>query len=234
MKKSSLMLGHATQVALIAAVVALSCLCTTVARAERHTGFEAALRLGYGIPLGDAAGNAELSDGIAGQVPLILDIGYRITPMVFLGVYGQYGFAWLSDNYADGCDATNASCSAHDIRLGIEAQFHFQPLEKLDPWIGVGIGYEWAGLDVEVGNMEVDTTLSGFEFINLQAGLDIRVSEHFYVGPFLNFSIGQYSSASASCSGGGLCADQFGVNGDIDDKAVHEWLMLGVRAGFGP
>lgn len=227
-KKSGLVLGHGW----IAAAFVTSCLFANVARAEPGTGFEAALRLGYGIPLGDAVEDGKLSDGIGGQVPIIVDIGYRITPLVFLGLYAQYGFAWLNDDNA--CDATNASCSAHDIRLGIEAQFHLRPREQLDPWIGVGIGYEWAGLSVEAANTEVSTTLSGFEFINLQAGLDVKLGEHFYLGPFLNFSIGQYSDASVTCTGGAFCANQFGVNGSIDRKAVHEWLILGVRAGYGP
>jgi hypothetical protein len=203
--------------------------------AAEDTGFEAGLRVGYGIPLGSAAEDVDLSDAVGGQVPLILDLGYRVTPNVFVGLYFQYGFAWVGGNTADLCDASGADCSAQDIRLGLEGHFHFSPRENLDPWIGLGFGYEWAGLSVEGGNTNFSTGLNGFEFINLQAGLDIRAGEHFYVGPFLTLSVGQYSEATVDCESG-FCGNgnQFGASGDIDNKAMHEWLLLGVRGAYAP
>ena len=39
--------------------------------------------------------------------------------------------------------------------------------------------------------------------------------------PFVAFSLGQYSSVSVN-----------GTSSDITDKALHEWLFLGVRGQF--
>jgi outer membrane protein W len=207
-------------------------LCTT-ARAE-GTGFEASLRVGYGIPLGDVEKNSKLSDGIGGEVPLIIDIGYRVIPNLFVGLYGQYAFGWVSGVFSDACDASSQiSCSAHDMRLGVEGHFHFMPGEKLDPWVGLGIGYEWLGISASGRGAEASSTISGFEFVNLQAGLDIAVAEHFYVGPFVTLTIAQSSSVSVDC-GSGQCGSQFEGNGDIKDKALHEWLLLGVRGAYAP
>jgi outer membrane protein W len=197
------------------------------------TGFEAGLRLGYGIPLGSATDNGDLSDAVGGQVPLILDIGYRVIPNLFIGLYAQYGFAWVGDNFDDLCDLSGASCSAHDIRLGVEGHFHFRPREKLDPWIGLGIGYEWLSMSAEQNDVELSMTFHGFEFVNLQAGLDIRVAENFYLGAFLTLTIAEFSEASVDGDAPAFGA-QFGANGDIDDKGVHEWLLLGVRGAYAP
>lgn len=217
------------------ALAAVGCWATLTPRAAaQNTGFEAGLRLGYGIPLGSLVENSDLSDGVGGQVPLILDVGYRVIPNLFVGLYAQYGFAWVGGDISDACDATNADCSAHDIRLGIEGHYHFQPREQLDPWIGLGIGYEWLGMSVEAGNTEVSFGAHGFEFINLQAGLDIRASDNFYVGPFLTLSIGQFSETTVDCDTGVCDNFSFGASGDIENKAMHQWLLLGVRGAYAP
>ncbi|HET6338619.1 MAG TPA: outer membrane beta-barrel protein [Polyangiales bacterium] len=224
---------------LLAAVLACGCLFSTAAHAhDRDTGFEGGLRVGYGIPLGDADGgpDSSLSGGISGQIPIQIDLGYRVIPNLTIGLYGQYGFGFVGDDASDGCDASSQiSCSAHDIRLGIQAHYHFQPGQKLDPWIGLGLGYEWMGFSVEGGGLEVSSTLHGFEFFNFQAGLDIAVAEHFYIGPVLTLSFAQFSSLSIDCSSSsGLCDQMPSASGDIDEKALHEWLMIGVRGVYAP
>jgi hypothetical protein len=75
------------------------------------------------------------------------------------------------------------------------------------------------------------STGKGFEFINLQGGLDFKVAPGLALGPFLSFSIGQYSSASVSCSGN-ACGGFASASDDIDEKAPHQWLLLGVRGTF--
>jgi hypothetical protein len=219
---------------LLIVLLTLGCSVLVADRAHaKDTGFEAGLRVGYGIPLGSAAGDADLSDGVGGQVPLILDVGYRVIPNLFLGLYAQYGFSWVGDTYDQLCDAPGASCSAHDIRLGIEGHLHFKPREKIDPWVGLGLGYEWLTVGAEASNVEVSTTFSGFEFVNLQAGLDIKAADNFYIGPFLALTIAQFSDASLDSDVPAL-GGEFGADGDIEDKAVHEWLLLGVRGAYAP
>jgi hypothetical protein len=204
-------------------------------------GFELGGRLGYGIPLGKTDDNSDLSDAISGMIPLQLDLGYRVSPAFSIGGYVMYGIGFVGDEISNNCDnaddvpGVNASCSARDVRLGVQAQFHFLPKKKLDPWLGVGLGYEWLtiGEDISGGGREADfsATGKGFEFINLQGGLDFKVTPGLALGPFLSFSIGQYGSTSTSCSGNG-CAGVATESGDIDDKAAHQWLLLGVKGTF--
>ena len=180
------------------------------------------LRVGYGIPMGDAVKDGKLSDGVSGMIPIWLDLGYMVTPNIMVGLYGQYGLVMLSSDRKDACDALNVDCSASDIRFGIQGQYHLSPAESLDPWFGLGIGYEM--LNTKAGDAK--SGLSGLEFANIQAGADFKVADSFGVGPFLSFSLGQFSSQSAD-------PEPPGFDSSIKDKGMHQWLTLGVKGTFG-
>lgn len=212
----------------------------STARAE---GFELGARVGYAFPMGklsDQGTNNSLADAVSGMVPLQLDIGYRVLPSLMVGGYVMYGFGIVSDTIDKQCDAlkalgADATCSAHDVRLGLQAQYHFAPKASLDPWLGAGIGYEWLTFGVHAARAGVsnDTSVTGkgFEFINLQGGVDFAVAPGLGLGPFLSFSVGQYGESSTSCDGAG-CDASDSTSQDIDDKALHQWLTLGVRGTF--
>lgn len=204
-------------------------------------GFELGARLGYGIPMGKAvdATDGELSKTIKGMVPLQLDVGYRVIPNLTLGGYVMYGFGLLGDEISSSCDQSKAlgidvSCGVSDLRLGIQGQFHIMPTQDVDPWVGVGLGYEWLSFSSEVSSggrsQEVTLKAKGMEFLSLQGGADFNVAPGLGLGPFLSFSLGQYSSTSDSCSG--ECAGFTNESEDIANKALHQWLLLGVRGTF--
>jgi hypothetical protein len=184
--------------------------------------------------LGSVAGDSDLSDGISGQIPIWLDVGYRPIDALMIGLYLQYGIGILGSELDAVCDVDAIDCSASDIRLGLQVHYHISPHEQLDPWIGIGIGYEWLSIGVEGMGVEVGADVDGFEFLNLQAGLDIEVAEHFKIGPVLSFSLGQFSNASADCSGTVMCTLLDSTGSEINDKALHEWLMIGVRGAYTP
>lgn len=225
-RKSALGLGLSVLVAALA---------VATPAAAQESGFEAGLRTGYGLPLGDAAdgANEEISSVIAGVVPLWVDLGYRATPNVFIGAYFQYGFGLLGDDLDDLCDTDvfDVDCSVHSHRLGAQLHYHFSPRESADPWLGIGFGYEWLSMSIEGEGGKLSVTSRGFELANFQGGVDFYPAENFYLGPFLSFSLDQYSSAEFECSGPFDCGDAE-VDGDIEDKSIHNWLMIGVRGGF--
>ncbi len=180
------------------------------------------LRLGYGIPLGSSSDGVDLSETYSGMLPIWVDAGYMVTPNIMVGLYFQYGIGFIAD-----CPS-GASCSGSDMRFGLQGQYHLAGAEKkLDPWFGLGIGYEIASASAEAGGAEVNTTVKGFEFLNLQGGVDFPVGDALSVGPFLSFSLGQYSSATIEAP-----APIGDSDGDITDKAMHEWLVIGVKGTF--
>ncbi len=198
---------------------------------ERLTGFELGGRVGYGLPLGRVADadDSDLKDGISGQIPLWLDVGYRVAPNVMIGAYFSYGFGFLGSDLEDACDTID--CSVHDMRFGGQLQFHVQPGQEVDPWFGAGFGYEWLSFTIssDVTDTDVSSTFHGFEFLNLQAGLDFVVGNG-GMGPFMAFTLAQYDTASQSCSG--TCTGFDDDSESIDDKAMHQWLIFGVRGTF--
>lgn len=192
---------------------------TTAAHADRDgdpeptsTGIELGLRSGFALPFGKGVN----SDVTPGQVPFQLDVGYRITPSIAVGALVQYGVVLLKSSR--GCDASGVSCSAHDIVFGGQIHYHGAPEKTLDPWVGLGLGYEIFTESVSAGNQDLSLSFKGFQFAKMQLGADYRVNESFAVGPFIDFSIGMYTSASIG-----------DTSGDINDPKPHEWLTFGLR-----
>jgi hypothetical protein len=189
--------------------------------------------LGYGLPFGEMSEGSDLGDGISGQLPLWLDVGYRLNPKLFLGAYVQYGFGFVGDAIDEGCDRSDEiDCTATDVRLGLQLHYHIAPQSAANPWLGLGAGYEWMSLGTEAAGMEAGVTLSGFEFINLQLGLDFRLARHLFAGPFVSMSVGQYDEISFDCDGPFCSELSTSTDGEIEDTAIHGWVVLGLRATY--
>jgi len=186
---------------------------------------ELGLRLGFGYPVGNegavaGANNASLHDDISGMIPVWIDAGFRANPNVYVGVFFQYGFAFVNNNQNPDCAQSGVSCSAKDLRLGVNAHYHFSPGESFDPWVGVGVGYEWLALDISAGNISASATAGGFEFGNLQLGGDFAVAPNFGIGPFFTVTLAQYNHLSGA------------TDADLATKSIHSWLIGGVRGVF--
>jgi outer membrane protein W len=220
------------KIVITAAVAALGATFAGTAMADDakgpSSGVEVGLRAGYGIPLGSAEGApaggqaSAMSDSFSGMIPIQIDALYMINPNIRVGLYFQYGLVSLADKFAGGvCKASGVSCSAHDLRYGVQAHYHIMPENQIDPWVGLGIGMESVSGSASAGGQSIDFGVSGLEFLNIQAGADYKVMPNLGVGPFVNFSLGQYSSAT-----------QNGQSADIQNKAMHEWLIIGVRGAY--
>lgn len=195
-------------------IIAVLCLITPMfyassASAGSDSGLGLSLRLGYGLPLGEVQKESKLSDAVTGEIPVVLSVGYRINPNIYVGGLMQYGMAFVKD-CPDG-----ASCSAYDMRLGIEGIYNIMPDANISPWVGIGLGYEI----LHGSRDDYSGSSKGLEFINLQAGGDFKLSPMFLIGPYVSCSVGQYSSWSSE-----------GQSGDIEEKSIHEWLQVGVKA----
>jgi hypothetical protein len=198
----------------------------TESKRSKIRGVELGFRAGYGVPLGRADGNVRFSEAIAGMVPLWVDIGYRMKPNWYLGAFFQYGIARASSIDRPTCSNPNSrfSCSMNNLRFGLNAHYHFMPAHSFDPWIGIGAGYEISNSTFTTrvaGGDDYSHTREGFEFGNLQLGFDYRETPKFGIGPFVTFTIAQFSTGA-------------GVDYPIPavDKTIHGWLIVGVRGVF--
>lgn len=208
-------------------------------QAQEDRGFALGLRAGYSLPLGSLAGsdrgeNPKMSDVYSGAVPLQVDLGYFFNSNVYLGAYFQYAPVFLAEDCASG-----ASCSANQMRFGINASYHFRAGEKFMPWLGLGIGYEMLNTKVSASANGMESSIGvgarGIEFASVQGGADYRVNDTFSIGPYVSLAAGVYQTATTS-----LETKNVPILGDIsesasesiDNKAVHAWLSGGVRMQF--
>jgi hypothetical protein len=197
------------------------------AASRRLRGFELGARSGFGLPLGSASG---VSDGdfnklIANMVPIWLDAGFRATPNLFVGAYFMYGVGSPPSGAAMTCGTSGLSCSFHDTRIGVEFQYHAAS-ETVDPWLGLGSGFEWYGFDESQGNQSAGLGASGWEFVNIQVGVDYKPAVEFGIGPFLMLTLAEFDHASLTSTNGGS-QDQ-----SISNQALHQWFVMGLRGIF--
>jgi len=184
-------------------------------------GVDLAVRTGYALPFGkisNAAGDS-LTDGISGAVPLVVDALYRFNQEFGAGVLFQYAFAQTKDS-ASGC-GNGVNCSASAIHLALQGVYRPVVSGPIAPWLGIGTGYEWFQVTASANGLSASGSVSGFEFLLVQAGGDFKVAPQFTLGPFVMFSLGEYRSQSVG-----------GTSMDISGTAMHEWLELGVRGTF--
>jgi hypothetical protein len=180
---------------------------------------ELGVRTGYALPLGRLTGlaNDELSNATPGVVPIWFDAGYRLNEHMLLGAYFQYGFG---HSYATS-DCQGGGCPATDILIGGQFHYHLLPDRLVDPWLGVGAGYEILNFTT-LGGGEQDYSFEGFDFLNVQAGADFKITRSLGIGPFAAFTLGEFAHCSPSPLG--FCSMP-----NIAPAAPHEWLIFGIR-----
>jgi hypothetical protein len=226
------MVRHASAIGLACGVLFAASAAFAQAPAGKPDGLALGIRTGYALPIGTigatpGTSSQDLTAAVRGVLPIWLDAGYRVSPNFYLGGFFQYGFGIASK---DG-PCSVISCSAHDLQFGANVHYHIQPAGSFDPWVGVGVGYEILQFSESVlrgegGTDDFSRSFKGFEFITLQAGGDFKATPDFAVGPFANFSLGQFSSYSASLAGSPS------PSGDLAETGIHEWLTIGVRGQY--
>lgn len=192
------------------------------------SGLELGARLAYSIPLGSLTGaeNDALSNTVSGRLPFGIDVGYRINRALYVGGFLQYAALFVANNSTTGCGQNGVSCSGSDFQLGIQAAYHPLQTGALDPWLGLGVGYEMANVDITKGSTSASAQVTGFQFLNLMAGAEYKVDKNFGVGPLVSLSLGEYSNQKV-CEAGGQC-----VSTSISNSALHEWLTFGVQGAY--
>jgi hypothetical protein len=202
--------------------VALSAFLPVAAEARVSLG----VRLGYAMAGGDAVKDGQMTDVIDGAIPIQLDLGYMVMPDLTIGAFFSYGFGRLGSEISDECDAFDLDCSASNMRLGVRGQYDFSTVSPtFVPWLGLGVGYEWANLEQSDGTDTLKLGFKGWEWVSLEVGGDYKLSPMARAGIFVAYSFGQYSSATLDLNGDSQTED-------ITDKGTHTYLTFGLRGQF--
>jgi hypothetical protein len=177
--------------------------------------------IGVGVPGGDISneGDGRLGDVVNNAVPVGVEFAYRFNPIFRAGVYFEGTPLSVSTNAC----APGDPCDGSDFQFGFDAQLHLAPFRRVDPWIGLGLGYEWMRIDATNSDGNPDRwTYEGWVFPRFSAGLDIPLTPFFSLGPYLTYEAGRFSHVFQDSRGGF----------DIGDQAYHGWLEIGVRGNF--
>lgn len=169
------------------------------------------VRAGYALGLGYLDETSRMSDAVGEQIPVQLDLAFRVRRDLAVGAYLSYGFGRVTGDMQTTCGG-GGTCTSDALRLGAQVLYYF-PHERPAPWVGVGIGYE--SISVDTG--PVDLKVTGYELLVLQGGIDVHESARVSVGAFLSVSLGRYTDQ-----------DVGGVRTPLDER-LHEWVTLGVR-----
>jgi hypothetical protein len=225
MKSSIIVVTVVGAVALSSSSFAQEPLIEPVLVPKGHTGFQLALRPGLAIPFGEGGKDVAMSDVLSPQIPLLIDIGGKIIPELFLGAYFGFAAGLPAGTTKDACDANGGGCAAVRLNFGIEVVGHMMPRSQVDPWVGYGFGYETLGIGASSNGMLKSVGYGGLEFGRLMAGVDFRLTRVFGVGPFADLAVGQYSTVSVDGNSADIASDA---------KAAHLWLTVGARFVFFP
>jgi hypothetical protein len=181
-----------------------------------------ALRTGYALPAGSADGGEDMSDFFAGQLPFLLEIGAKSSDAIFVGGYLGFGLGSVAGKADRQCSTLGLSCSTTSFRGGFEILGYFAPGQELDPWIGYGIGFESASVNLSGPGGDASVSMSGPEWAHLMAGFDYRFDRRFGLGFLVDLSFAEYTRIQVEGPG-------TNGSGEVGNKTIHEWVTLGVR-----
>ncbi len=157
----------------------------------------------YAVGTGIVYSGFSVSDGSHGAMPLIVDLGWRFLPQLYGGLYGQYAPVFTKTN--DVVCFEGFTCATQDYRFGLEVDFHPVPRSRLDPYIGLGGGYEILQTKVSgpqvvptpgglvPATVEASAIDRGWEFATVIVGFDGRIDPAVGVGLFASFSLNEYN-----------------------------------------
>ncbi|MHA7629173.1 hypothetical protein [Corallococcus sp. M7] len=205
--------------------------------------------LGYVYTNGQApSGGLEdlkITDSAKVSFPVIAELGFRVTPRFYLGVWGSWEPVLTKTNELS-CPE-GFQCDTFQWRVGPEVRYHVRPGSSFDPWIGLGVGLEILKSHVEGDTQvqvapgvflptHVDTHVTdrGPTIARLTLGGDVRVARSLSVGPIITASVGQYTVRT-----GTQTLDITGVGtrdqglAPVDD-GFHALFTVGLRLAFLP
>ncbi|NOK09040.1 hypothetical protein [Corallococcus exercitus] len=219
-------------------------------RPEGPMGLEFAVSGNVGFGLGYVYTNGQapsggledlkITDSAKVSFPIIAELGFRVTPRFYLGVWGSWEPVLTKTN--DLSCPEGFDCSTYQWRIGPEVRYHIRPGASFDPWIGLGVGLEILKSHVEgdtqvqaapgvfvPAHVDTHVTDRGPTIARLSLGGDVRVTRALSVGPVITASVGQYTvrTGTQTVDITGLGSRDQGLT-PVDD-GFHALFTLGLR-----
>jgi opacity protein-like surface antigen len=209
-----------------------------------NRGLQFGARAGYSTGAGILYSGIDIRDASWGMTPVFVDIGLRPVKELYLGVYGSFAPMFLKTSGASCPEAF--TCSAQNLRAGVELDLHVAPHTRFDPYVGVGAGYEVLQTSVmgpstvpsadgtnRKGAVEATVTDRGWELASLTLGFDYRIADFLGLGPFATATVGGYTARTGTMD---VTVNQHTVTSPAPavSHGTHELFMIGLRGTMNP
>jgi hypothetical protein len=132
---------------------------------------ELTMSTGYTQGFGSLKSGVGMPSIVTPGVAFDLGVGYRVDPKLAVLWSGEY--AELTAERTE---------SARAFTTGVAIQYHFMPMQRVDPWMEGGVGYRFLVEDPTVGP---NLLTHGFQLARLRVGVDFRVEEAVALGPMV-------------------------------------------------
>lgn len=182
-----------------------------VTEGSPDSSFMLGVRTGVGLALGPLVGGSDrsgtrLRDRVSVIAPVQLDVGVLQDSRLYAGAYVQHSLGTGGRRCPEG-----ARCHTTDLRFGLTASYHLTPVGRWRPWLGVGAGYEilWEHQTAQLPTPSFSFPHQSVEFLNVQAGADVRLGSRTWVGPLATYTVGNFLRDG--------------------EPGYHSWLIGGVR-----
>lgn len=200
-----------------------------------RTGFQMSFRMGFMVPVGDASGapGDALHQRYSDQFGMLLGLGAKVSEAIYVGTYfgGSFGTNGGDTRVDRACTdrddnlQNDISCGSGTLRAGLELEYHFQPAARVDPWLGYGIGPEFATQSItdHVRAVDETTSVTGWEYARLAGGINFRLARAVGLAPTLEGSLGQFNTSRTELNSVKV------HDAAIPDRALHGWITVGLR-----
>jgi hypothetical protein len=179
------------------------------------SALEIAISGGYSQGAGDIGSGMGAVEDLAGAGGgAEIQIGYRINPNLALAAYSGVSAYSAGDTLSESTNDVGA------FTTGLKADWHFMPTSTVDPWVSLGGGVRWLGVDENSTN---DHMLFGFDLARLQAGVDYRVTPTLSIGPVIS------ATATTFIKEDNVMTDGYR---DINDRSVNFNFSAGLMGRF--
>lgn len=176
--------------------------------------FEATIGVGYTQGFGQIARGAanNINDVANGGSGIDVGLGYRISPAMSVGVNAQY------QDFGTG-HTHDSSASARGAAFDVNAQYHFAPFRRVDPWLKLGTGYRMLW---QAPSQAPNMMWHGLDLLKVQAGLDFRAGPSVALGPMIGADLNVFLWSRADG----------GANTALADPRVNTFVYAGFQGRF--
>jgi hypothetical protein len=170
-----------------------------------------------------------MSDVVSTGAALGIEGGIRFARRFYAGLGFEHGFYGKGDKVDT---VTGGSGTTADVTTTISSNLFDVRVAYISNPDGVGfygeigVGYRWLIGTQEANGTSISSVLRGGE-LGLGAGMFIKAGNSLRIIPKVNFGVGSFSKADATCSGNG-CGAITTASSDINDTGLHTFIFLGV------